>query len=684
MWSVIWVSVFAIAPPTNGLLAEACVNTKDSAFDSAKIERRIHAADLSKEELEQLLASLDLELARGPQSEISGVCREFLFWLGANRAVQMRMVPDVPSKRFPSAQSPAWIKRALPGLFWNDSAGGWGGIVPSVFLALAEKTSNPQVKDDLHWAAAVLTPEGVIEDESPYGSYFYLLHATALAYLNRFPRGRHVDGALKMVAETSRMIERLCHETLAQPNVDAELAGPKVHEEAAKALEKILVQVKAIENSEKGATVGAIQSAIRVLRPAKQAQTHVAETTPSQQPKAQFVQASVVNVREKPSDKANLGGKLRINTAVFVGEHRNGWVQVSYTNRSMPALTGWTREDMIGPAPVTANDAAQKAITATGPLDAVRWWERAVAIEPTKSDWWMSLKRAYATAGKVDLEQWVERVRSGKERTYLARCLDFPEGAKVAEVSQVALLGVVEASGEVRALTWGDGMTAEQQKATRTEVNALRLELAGIPWYVDEGYVLTGSPFPSPQVRVSGDGISLLLLGPCVAENEFGRKPSLYLSQPVRHVSLAAAPDFFEGAQAILRQLRKAAEKEHGPQVSEMWGMEQATLPESHIRDAYVCWGHAVSRGIFSRKGDLLSGHVWRSKSDLDPCDYGAVRHPWVQPLWGKDTWQLTVVMPTFYGDDTHGYSQRAVCFQVVSPERGFAETCVLTEVNPF
>ncbi|MEZ4320544.1 MAG: SH3 domain-containing protein [Myxococcota bacterium] len=120
--------------------------------------------------------------------------------------------------------------------------------------------------------------------------------------------------------------------------------------------------------------------------------------------KPAYVRASSLNLRAKPVPTGEKLGTLTVNSPLDVTELTDGWAQVAVRN----GKTGWVSAEFLASAPLTAEEARSNAASAATPADALSWWQRAAALDPSV-EVLEGLAAAYEAAGKSDQ---AERVRA--------------------------------------------------------------------------------------------------------------------------------------------------------------------------------------------------------------------------------------------------------------------------------
>lgn len=191
-----------------------------------------------------------------------------------------------------------------------------------------------------------------------------------------------------------------------------------------------------------------------------------------------YVQANVLNVREKPDAKAPHVARLRIGTAVEVGATVGPWVSVTVVGRPAEhAVTGWVQAKFLGdvhPSPAGLRAAAAAAASPTQQIVPLERW---VALEPGNPEAWRALDRAYEGAQDSAGRERVRRHEGGFNPILLAVC-SKPRASLVAEI----------AAGQLRTLE-GAPLAAPE-------------ELGALPWMwpATTGYpiALPGTPFVRP------------------------------------------------------------------------------------------------------------------------------------------------------------------------------------------
>ncbi len=216
-----------------------------------------------------------------------------------------------------------------------------------------------------------------------------------------------------------------------------------------------------------------------------------------------WIAADVANLRVAPKADAEIELRLRINTHVFVAERRNGFARLR--DPAPSGRTLWIAESVLAPSRTSHEDAVRRANEAKG-NDAIRWWERATAIDPGRTEHLEKLAALYASNGR-DAEAKVIRERlAGRSETFVAVC----SGQRVLLVAKLL----------------PDGTPVSMVTKHRATLRGLAGSLGAATWFgswIGGVRPLVGTPFRAPKVvavaEIDEDGEHVLELGPCADDS---------------------------------------------------------------------------------------------------------------------------------------------------------------------
>ncbi len=166
-----------------------------------------------------------------------------------------------------------------------------------------------------------------------------------------------------------------------------------------------------------------------------------------------FVIADVLQVRDEPRQQVKPKFRIRINTAISVLERRNGWVRFELVDDD--EVTGYVPARFIAARPVrlqVADRRANRALAKGHLRDAIRWSERALAIDGTKAKRWTRLRTALTRAKRTAAAANVAARGQGTGPVFLARC----------EARRLRLLAHLNRAGELKQVEVGGGNLDEE------------------------------------------------------------------------------------------------------------------------------------------------------------------------------------------------------------------------------
>jgi hypothetical protein len=104
-----------------------------------------------------------------------------------------------------------------------------------------------------------------------------------------------------------------------------------------------------------------------------------------------YIQASTLKLRAAPSATGKVRGRLAINSPLEVLEEKDGFTRVRVGN----GKEGWVGSRFLGEAPVTVEQARERAGKTVAPKERLSWLQRAAALEPTSLEVLGELQAAY-------------------------------------------------------------------------------------------------------------------------------------------------------------------------------------------------------------------------------------------------------------------------------------------------
>lgn len=220
-------------------------------------------------------------------------------------------------------------------------------------------------------------------------------------------------------------------------------------------------------------------------------------------PKTACVNADVGNVRVLAGDGEDIIARLRIGTRIFVREKRGEWSRIE-----AGAARGWMKATLLSDDCVTVDELVARATSAATPADAVRWADRALALDPFSPEAQAAATAAYAKAKIAGVKALaLKELREGRTAIFLASCRD----------GEAMLVAQAKPTGLEALLTTTDLLPPP------TDLQTLLPALSGTTWFTlaPDGISskLEGTPFPSPAISASegADGLSHVRLGACSA-----------------------------------------------------------------------------------------------------------------------------------------------------------------------
>lgn len=220
-------------------------------------------------------------------------------------------------------------------------------------------------------------------------------------------------------------------------------------------------------------------------------------------PKTACVNADVGNVRVLAGEGEDVIARLRIGTRVFVRETRGEWTRID-----AGAAKGWMKNGLLSSDCPALEELVGKSTSATAPADAVRWADRALALDPFAPEAQAAAASAYAKAkiGGVKAIALME-LRDGKTAVFLASCRDA-EAMLVAQVKPAGLEAL---------------LTSTELLPPPSDLAVLLPALSGATWFAlapdGTSARVDGTPFPAPSLATSEgvDGLPRVRLGACSA-----------------------------------------------------------------------------------------------------------------------------------------------------------------------
>lgn len=187
-----------------------------------------------------------------------------------------------------------------------------------------------------------------------------------------------------------------------------------------------------------------------------------------------FVQADVARVRESADANAKVLARLRIGARVEVAKTEGEWSQVS------APMSGFISAEMLGPKKPKLDALLKKAKAATGGEQA-KWLERAVALDGTRKDNWVALRKT-ASGEKAKA---IDSLLAGKAPVYVAACYQQEWTVLAAYVPGRGFGYRVEEPGADEEEPRDD--ETEASKKRRAVAEALAIELGGASWFTAAG-----------------------------------------------------------------------------------------------------------------------------------------------------------------------------------------------------
>lgn len=368
-----------------------------------------------------------------------------------------------------------------------------------------------------------------------------------------------------------------------------------------------------------------------------------------------WIAADVANLRVAPKAGAAIELRLRINTHVFVAERKDGFARLR--DPAPSGRTLWVAESVLAPTKTSHEDAVRRATEAKGNVaEAIRWWERATAIDPGRADHLEKLAALYAANGR-EVEAKVIRDRvAGRAETFVAVC----SGQRVLLVAKLL----------------ADGTPVSLLTKNRATLSALAPSLGAATWFgswIGGVRPLVGTPFRAPKVvpvaEIEEDGEQVLQLGLCADDS--GAASRVYTTTPFERLDTtrglmtergvpfpfgALIPHDYraEGWHAVGAVVRRIGDTKYFDVRTDL---ERA----SNDKTAF--------RAITNAKGEPLS-----TSGAPEPVavDNSRAYRTWLRPLWGTKDRVIGVTTEHVMLEER---------FDVPAPESGSATSSVFLDV---
>ncbi|MEQ9499794.1 MAG: hypothetical protein RIT81_23145 [Deltaproteobacteria bacterium] len=366
-----------------------------------------------------------------------------------------------------------------------------------------------------------------------------------------------------------------------------------------------------------------------------------------------WIAADVANLRRAPRANAEIELRLRINTHVFIAERKNGFARLR--DPAPSGRTLWVAESVLAPTRTSHEDAVRRATEAKG-NDAIRWWERATAIDPGRAAHLEKLAALYASNGR-DVEAKVIRERlAGRSETFLAVC----SGQRVLLAAKLL----------------PDGTPVSMVTKDRATLRALASSLGAATWFgswIGGLRPLVGTPFRAPKVvpvaEIDEDGDQVLELGPCADDSRAASR--VYTTTPFERLDTTrglmterGAPFPFgaliphdhvaEGWHAVGAVVRRIGDTKH---------FDVRTNLERAPND------RTAFRAITNEKGEPLAT---TGAPEPVAVDNSRAYRTWLRPLWRTKDRVIGVTTEHVMLEER---------FDVPAPESGSATSSVFIDV---